>query len=352
MLGDVRILLTGGLGFIGSPTRRALVAAGHDIVVLDRADTADRKGRTGRTEPAPPPVPDGVEVIRADVRDLPAVRAATTHADAVVHLAAKVGLGVSLADLDDYVSVNDLGTAVVLRAAAEAGVGDVVLASSMVVYGEGRYTCTSDGVVAPLPRRAADLEAGEFEPRCPHCGGTLEPGLVTEDAALDPRNVYAATKVHDEHLLAVWARETGARATALRFHNVYGPGMPADTPYAGVASIFASELAAGRPPRVTEDGAQRRDFVHVDDVADAVVATLSRPGTPGTLRALNVGSGRVTTVGELAAALADARGGPRPVVTGSYRLGDVRHVAASSERAARELGWRARIALADGVADL
>jgi dTDP-L-rhamnose 4-epimerase len=174
--------------------------------------------------------------------------------------------------------------------------------------------------------------------------------------ATDPRNVYAATKLAQEHLAASWARLTGGRVIALRYHNVYGPRMPRNTPYAGVASIFRSALAAGTAPQVFEDGRQRRDFVHVEDVAranHAAVRALSAGDGPesGELRAYNVGSGQVHTVGEMATALAAAYGGPAPVVTGDYRRGDVRHITASSDRIARELGWRAAISFADGMAE-
>jgi dTDP-L-rhamnose 4-epimerase len=177
------------------------------------------------------------------------------------------------------------------------------------------------------------------------------PDVVVEDDALDPRSVYALSKLAQEHLVAAWARETGGRAAALRYHNVYGPDMPRDTPYAGVAAIFRSELEQGRAPQVFEDGAQRRDLVHVDDVAAAGLAALAwtADAAPGTARPFNTGSGRVTTVLELATALSDALGGPSPQVTGRYRAADVRHVTASSERAARELGWRAATPLEDGL---
>jgi dTDP-L-rhamnose 4-epimerase len=271
----------------------------------------------------------------------------------VVHLAAKVGLGVGLGDLDDYVSSNDLGTAVLLQTMASHDVGRLVLAGSMVVYGDGSYTCPEDGQQQAPPRSAADLAAGRFEPHCPACGNPLEPGLTFEDAPIDPRNGYAATKLHQEHLAAVFARETGATVASMRFHNVYGPGMPYNTPYAGVASIFLSELAAGRPPRVHEDGAQRRDFVHVADVARAVTmaAEIAQDPAASPLRTYNVGSGRVTTVGQMARLLSEATGGPRPVLTGQYRLGDVRHITASSQRAADELGWRAQITLERGLGE-
>ena len=343
----MRVLVTGGAGFIGTAVVRELIAQRHQPVVIDSL-RADVHGRDAEPPVFGPPDVD-VEQVIADVRDGGAVSVALAGVDAVVHLAAKVGLGVDLDDLDDYVSSNDLGTAVLLKALGHTPVRRLVLAGSMVVYGEGAYACTEHGPVAPGPRLESDLAAGNFEPPCPVCGRSLEPGLVSEEAMPDPRNGYAATKLHQEHLSAVWARERGGTVAAMRFHNVYGPGMPRDTPYAGVAAIFRSALEQGRPPTVLEDGAQRRDFVEVSDVARAVVAAvLAEPG-PAAFRAYNVGSGRVGTIGELATMLATAMGGPAPVVTGGYRLGDVRHVTASSERAKRELGWQATVSLADGV---
>ena len=264
-----------------------------------------------------------------------------------------VGLGVDLGDLPDYVGHNDLGTAQLLRALALSGFrGRFVLASSMVVYGEGRYACPEHGVVAPGARAAGDLDAGRFEPPCPLCGRALEPGIVPEDARLDPRSVYAATKLAQEHLCAAFARESGIPVTALRYHNVYGPRMPRDTPYAGVASIFRSALAAGRAPRVFEDGGQRRDFVHVRDVARANVLALTAPEP--VRGAFNIASGSPHTVLEMARALATACGAPpeaEPVVTGEWRAGDVRHIVASPERAERALGFRAREDFAAGMTE-
>jgi dTDP-L-rhamnose 4-epimerase len=350
----MRVLVTGGAGFIGSHVLEALTGARLQARVLDALLPCAHPG--GRSRLAGDP---GVDFVRADVRDLEAVHEALRGVDAVCHLAAMVGLGVDFGDAPHYAGCNDLGTAVLLAAMTRAGVSRLVLASSMVVYGEGAYACTEHGrAAAPPPRRATDLDAGLFEPRCDRCGGQLSPELVPEEAPLEPRNLYAATKVAQEHLAGSWARATGGQVAALRYHNVYGPGMPRDTPYAGVASFFRSALAAGRAPRVFEDGAQRRDFVHVRDVACATVTAAEAvtgaglPGGPGTLRAYNVGSGTARTVGDLASALADAYGGPGPVITGEYRLGDVRHVTASSERIRRELGWRARVPFADGVAEL
>ena len=336
------MLVTGGAGFVGAAVVRALLDAGHEPVVLD-ALWPKAHGPGGAR---PPYLEPGVALSVGDVRDPAAVAAALAGADAVCHQAAVVGLGVDLGDLPDYVGVNDLGTAVLLRAMAEAGVRRLVLASSMVVYGEGRYRCAEHGVVRPGPRRREDLEAGRFEPSCPRCGRPLEPGQVPEDAPVDPRNVYAATKTAQEHLAGAWARATGGTAAALRYHNVYGAWMPRDTPYAGVASLFRSALERGQAPRVFEDGRQRRDFVHVADVARANVLALEA-GHDGVL---NVCSGDPRTVGDMAAQLAAALGGPAPVVTGEYRLGDVRHVVADPARARQELGFAAAVSFADGVA--
>ncbi|MBW1602046.1 NAD-dependent epimerase/dehydratase family protein [Streptomyces sp. JJ66] len=328
----MRVLVTGGAGFIGSHIVTALAQAGHEPRVLDLRPTAGG--------------------VRGDVRDPGTVAKALHGVHAVCHQAAMVGLGKGFTDAAAYVGTNDLGTAVLLEQMAGAGVPHLVLAGSMVVYGEGRYRCPEHGVVRPGPRTVAALDAGRFEPPCPRCGAELEPGLVPEDAPADPRNVYATTKLAQEHLAAVWARACGGRAISLRYHNVYGGGMPRDTPYAGVASFFRSALEAGRPPRVFEDGGQRRDFVHVTDVAAAGVAALEAVGErpPGELRAYNTGSGDPHTVGQMARALADAFGGPAPVVTGEYRLGDVRHITASSRRLREELGWRPRVGFAQGMA--
>jgi dTDP-L-rhamnose 4-epimerase len=340
------VLLTGGAGFIGSAVARRLVGAGHRVRVLDALLPAVHP--SGK----PPGLPDEVEFRHGDVRDRETVEHALRGVEAVCHQAAMVGLGLNLDDAPEYVGCNDLGTAVLLAAMARAEVSQLVLAGSMVVYGEGRYTCPAHGVVAPGPRRTADLDAGRFEPPCPRCGEPLAPDLVDESAALDPRNVYAASKVAQEQLTSAWARACGGRATVLRYHNVYGPGMPRDTPYAGVASIFRSAVARGEAPRVFEDGGQRRDFVHVADVAEANRAALEAlPGRgPGSVRCYNVGSGSVHTIGEMAAALAAAGGGPAPEVTGEYRLGDVRHVTADSGRLRAELAWRPSVSFADGMA--
>ncbi len=331
----MKVLLTGGAGFIGTHVAAALRAAGDEVVVFDRLR-----------------VPDDSAAVVGDVTDLAAVSAALDGVDAVCHQAAKVGLGVDFGDAVGYVSDNDLGTATVLTALHHCGfAGPFVLASSMVVYGEGRYRCADHGVVPAMPRRPVDLDAGKFEPPCPECGAPLSPEAVPESAPTDPRNVYAATKLAQEHLAFAFAREhPDVTVTALRYHNVYGPGMPRNTPYAGVAAIFADALGAGRAPRVFEDGGQLRDFVHVRDIAAANRLALHAR----VAGAFNVASGQPRRLLDMADALADAfgSGAPRPEVVGGWRAGDVRHVFASPERARHDLGFTASIDFTDGMHEL
>ena len=322
------ILVTGGAGFIGRAVHDQLEAAGHAVRVFDRAVD-----------------------IRDDILDHDRLRTAADGCKAIIHLAAKVGLGVDIFDIDAYALHNDVGTAMTLRVAAEHKITRFVYASSMVVYGEGRYRCNRHGSMSPPPRDRNDLDQRRFDPRCRYCGEDLAPELVPESAPLDPRNTYAATKAHGEQLATIWSRETGGTVAALRFHNVYGPGMPRDTPYAGVASIFTDSLLRGEPPRVFEDGCQRRNFIHVSDVAAAVAAALHVP-LPAQLTPLNIGTPWVTTVGEMASELSRILTGPAPIVTGAYRLGDVRHITADCSAAEHVLGWRARIDLRTGLADL
>ncbi|MDJ0351042.1 NAD-dependent epimerase/dehydratase family protein [Cryobacterium sp. PH29-G1] len=406
------LLITGGAGFIGSAIVDAALARGYRVRVLDslRADvhgiapapaslsvpgpgpdTGPRiehgpafraRARNSAAAAAAAGLDPRVEFVLGDVTDPATVERALENIDLVCHQAAKVGLGVDFADAPDYVHSNEVGTAVLLAAMAARGIRRLVLASSMVVYGEGSYR-GPNGFTRPGPRRASDLDAGRFDPLDLATGWPLEPVLVSETDPLDPRNVYASSKLGQEYLATAWARSTGGRVAALRYHNVYGPGMPQNTPYAGVASLFRSAIERGEAPRVYEDGRQRRDFVHVRDIAAANIVALdftapdfraptvsARSFTApngeapdiaagdasntaatdsGTFRAFNVGSGIVHTIGDMATALAAAAGGPPPVVTGQYRLGDVRHITASSERLRQELGWSAQVSFADGM---
>ncbi len=336
----MRILVTGGGGFIGSHLAEALLAEGHAVRIVDRA---------------PAHRPAGAEMIEADLSRPGVATDAVAGVEAVCHQAARVGLGVDFSDAPGYVADNDLATANLLAALTAAGfAGRLVLASSMVIYGEGRYVCDVHGDVRPPPRQPEDLEAGRFEPLCPVCKRSLRWDVVDEDTAPDPRSVYAATKLSQEHLCRLWATEASTSVVALRYHNVYGPRLPLDTPYAGVAAIFRSALCHGTAPQVFEDGGQTRDFVHVSDVARANLAALAVAVAPGSSVAVNVCSGTPVTIKEVAEVLADTfgPGTPRPEVTGHYRLGDVRHVVASPARARSWLGFEAEVPLVTGLAEL
>jgi dTDP-L-rhamnose 4-epimerase len=331
------VLLTGAAGFIGSRVETALLDAGHDVVAVDVMLAA---AHGDSTEP-----PEGVQ--RVDVRDATAVASVLDGVDVVCHQAAVVGAGVNAADAPAYGSHNDYATSVLLAEMFAAGCQRLVLASSMVVYGQGRFRCAEHGVVDPLPRTRADLDAGIFEHRCPIGGEELQWELVDEDAPLRPRSLYAASKLAQEHYALAWAESTGGSVVALRYHNVYGPNMPRDTPYSGVAAIFRSQLEAGDVPRVFEDGGQMRDFVHVDDIAAANV--LSVESELGGFNPANVCSGKPISILEVATELCEARGEAAPVVTGQYRSGDVRHIVASPHGAEALLNFKAAVDPSDGL---
>jgi dTDP-L-rhamnose 4-epimerase len=338
----MRVLLTGAAGFIGGAVRDELLRRGHEVVGVDNL--------LPQAHGPAAPATDGLR--RLDVRRAEEWVDLLRGVDVVSHQAAMVGAGVSVADLPAYAAHNDLGTAALLAAMHEAGVSRMVLASSMVVYGEGRYRCPEHGPQPPGRREPEALDRGEFDHRCPVCARVLHCDTVDEDAPLSPRSGYAAGKVAQEHYVAAWARQAPGSAVALRYHNVYGPGMPRDTPYSGVAALFRSAVEQGRVPEVFEDGGQMRDFVHVDDVARAnalaVEAVTRQP--LGRTTAYNVCSGRPVSVLAVARAVARGAGSTRPPrVSGRYRAGDVRHVVASPERARVELGFVAHVAPEEGL---
>ncbi|HKJ10827.1 MAG TPA: NAD-dependent epimerase/dehydratase family protein [Ornithinimicrobium sp.] len=354
----MRVLLTGSAGFIGGEIGRQLATAGHEVIGVDLMLPMAH----GESDP-----PQGTHQL--DVRDAAAdAWGDLLHGvDAVCHQAAVVGAGVTVADLPAYAGHNDLGTAALLAAMDAAGLRRLVLASSMVVYGEGRYECPQHGEQSPPPRSREALDSGDFDNHCPRCDGALGWELVPETARMDPRSTYAVSKLAQEHYTSAWVRQAGARAVALRYHNVYGPGMPRDTPYSGVAAMFRSSLERGEPPQVYEDGAQMRDFVHVSDVARANVLALEAVtgAGHGWFETYNVCSGQPVAIADVArqvargAAASDAadegsgagHAAVEPRVTGGYRLGDVRHIVASPRKAASELGFTAQVGPQEGLAE-
>ena len=338
----MKIVVTGGAGFIGSHIAEELAEDGHEVRVIDIL-------HPWAHEQDPLDASSELDFHRVDLNDVTSVASICRGADAVCHQASLVGMGLSFQDASEYVRNNCLGTATLLQALDGVGfAGRFVMAGSMVVYGEGAYECRIHGNVRPLPRRNEHLLGGHFEPGCPICGSDLQPQPISEDLMLDPRSVYAATKLHQEHLCTIYGRTNSVPVALLRYHNVYGPRMPRDTPYAGVASIFLSALRAGRRPQVFEDGKQMRDFIHVRDVARANVLALTRREPP--TGPFNISTGHPRSVTDLALALAASIGeSVLPDITGEFRLADVRHVFASPARARRELGFSAKIEFDEGM---
>jgi dTDP-L-rhamnose 4-epimerase len=342
-----QILITGGAGFIGSHVADELLARGHRVRALDnlapQVHGADG-GRPGYLDPR-------VELLVGDVRDAAAVRRALAGVDVVFHLAAAVGVGQSMYEIAHYTAVNNLGTAVLLEALSERPVGRLIVASSMSVYGEGSYRCRDGRPCAAAERSLAQLKAGDWEPRGPD-GEPLEPVPTPETRTPSLSSVYALSKYDQERMCLVVGRAYGIPTTALRLFNVYGPRQALSNPYTGVLAIFASRLLNGNRPTVYEDGLQRRDFVSVLDVAAAFRLAMERPEADGMV--LNVGSGSSYSIREIAERVAHATGREdlRPLVTGKYRVGDIRHCFADITQAQRVLDYAPAVPLEAGLAEL
>jgi dTDP-L-rhamnose 4-epimerase len=341
-----RILVTGGAGFIGSHLCDHLLAQGHAVRALDALSPQVHGPDAGR----PAYLDPEVELQVGDVRDRAAVRRALRGVDAVVHLAAAVGVGQSMYELERYVADNDLGTAALLQAIIERPVERLVVASSMSLYGEGLYRDRA-GRLLPAERTRAQLLARRWEP-AGEDGAPLEPVPTPETKAPALASIYALSKFDQERMCLLVGEAYGVPTVALRFFNVYGPRQALSNPYTGVLAIFAARYLNGRPPMVNEDGLQRRDFVAVRDVAEACRLALEVPGAAG--QVFNVGSGRSFTVLEVAERLARAVGREdvRPEVTQRYRVGDIRHCFADIARARAVLGYAPRVPFDEGLAEL
>jgi len=334
------VLITGGAGFIGSHLGDELLRAGYRVRALDSL-VEQVHGDPQR----PGYLTDEIELIAGDVRNAEVVRGALEGVDAVVHLAARVGVGQSMYELAEYPSANTAGTGVLLEALLEHPVRKLVVASSMSIYGEGAYE------PAPAVERPREqLARGEWEPRGPH-GEELEPVPTPETKEPSLASVYALTKYDQERMGLLYGAAYDVPAVALRFFNVYGPRQALSNPYTGVLAIFASRLLNDRRPLVYEDGGQRRDFVNVGDVARACRLALERDGADGL--ALNIGSGRSASVLEIADQVRRVLAKEiEPELTGKFRAGDIRHCFADVSLAREKLGFEAELPLEEGMAEL
>jgi dTDP-L-rhamnose 4-epimerase len=348
-----RILVTGGAGFIGSHVVDALVERGEGVRVLDSLDP--QVHGQGATEPRlilDHVAAGRVEFMHGDVADPAAVDAALDGVDVVFHLAAAVGVGQSMYRMADYVRANSLGAAVLLEAMARrrSQLRRAVVASSMSIYGEGRYRCPDHGDVAPPLRGPAQLERRDYDMHCPICGSVIAALPTPETKLLGPTSVYAVTKRDQEELFLSVGAAYDIPTVALRFFNVYGPRQSLGNPYTGVAAIFASRLLNGRPPLIFEDGRQSRDFIHVSDIVRAGLLALENDDAVG--RAHNVGTGRSLSLLDMVDALRERLGGPEPELVERFRQGDIRHCFADTTRARDRLGFEARVRFEDGIQDL
>ncbi|HEX6308368.1 MAG TPA: NAD-dependent epimerase/dehydratase family protein [Longimicrobiales bacterium] len=345
----MNVLVTGGAGFIGSHVVDRLVADGHDVTVLDNLDP--QVHGPGASPPAW--LPPAIRFIRGDVRDAEAVARALDGAEAVIHLAAAVGVGQSMYLPHYYTSVNVDGQGVLMEAMVKdpARWRRFVVASSMSIYGEGAYECARHGGIAPEPRPESRLASGAWEATCPQCGTVVNPALTNEDKPLQYTSIYAITKKTQEELALCFGAAYAIPTLALRFFNVYGSRQALSNPYTGAAAIFMSRLKNGRAPLIFEDGRQTRDFIHVSDVAAAVTRALEADA--GIAGSVNVCTGRRTGIAELAVLLGERLGMPiPPEITGRYRVGDIRHCVGDPARAREALGFAASVSLAEGLDEL
>jgi dTDP-L-rhamnose 4-epimerase len=343
-----RILITGGAGFIGNHVTRLALGRGHAVRILDNL-SPQIHGEAAQFRP-----PEGAEFHRGDVRSRPDWERALENVDTIIHLAAETGTGQSMYEIDRYYLVNVQGTAVLfdILANSQQSVRNVVLASSRSVYGEGAYlcrTCAAEGLRRyPAPRPKDQLEAHQWTPTCPVCGEDIDPVATREDDELAPASIYAATKLAQEQLVSVACGATGIAHAVLRFQNVFGEGQSLTNPYTGILSIFSTRIRLGLSLPIFEDGEESRDFIHVEDVATAVLACVERPASNGVT--LNVGSGRPTSVMEVARLLSRLmRSDIEPHVTGEYRIGDIRHNFADIARLKREIGVSPAVSLESGM---
>ncbi len=327
-----RVLVTGGAGFIGRHVAETLLKRGCEVRILDNFHE-----QIHGEEPELPAVLADCEIIEADIRDGDAVASAIEGVDWVAHLAAEVGVGQSMYEIDRYTGVNEYGTSVLFQKLIEQPVERVVTASSMSIYGEGLYE-TVDGTLVENARRRAGDFGGVWDPADAE-GRPLRPVATPESKRPSLSSVYALNKYAQEQMTLIAAPAYGMEAVCLRLFNVFGPGQALSNPYTGVLAIFASRVLNGQPPMVFEDGEQRRDFVHVSDVAEAFARAFEVPEASG--ETFNIGSGRDISISQVASRLLKAmdREDLTPEITGKFRAGDIRHCFADVSKAKEVLGY-------------
>jgi len=343
-----QILITGGAGFVGSHLADGLLRAGHSVRVLD--DLTPQVHPAGR----PDYLSNNVELVRGDVRDRHVMKDVLAGVDVVFHFAATVGVGQSMYEISRYMSVNTQGTAELLQAVLDSKnpPQKIIVASSMSIYGEGRYACSECGKSAtPAVRPIEQLRAGEWDLHCDWCGGMLRPLPTDETKRSEINSVYALSKRDQEDICLIYWRTYGLPVTALRFFNIYGTRQALSNPYTGVAAVFASRMLNGKRPLIFEDGEQMRDFVHVSDIVRANILAMERPESNG--HVINIGCGKPITIRQVAEILARSLGKDMlPLITNKYRAGDIRHCYADITKAETLLGYQPQVTHEIGFREL
>ena len=344
------ILVTGGAGFIGSFLVDALLERGHSVRIYDALVPQVH----GDEQAVPDYLNPEAEFIKGDVRDRDALGRALRGIDVVYHLAAAVGVGQSMYEIQYYTDVNTLGGAVLLDLVAntEHSVRKMIVASSMSIYGEGKYQCPEHGVVYPRLREEAQLKARDWEMKCPHCGRDVEPVPTDENKPLYPTSIYAITKRDHEEMFLSTGVAYGIPAVALRFFNTYGPRQALSNPYTGVMAIFSGRLLNDQPPVIYEDGEQARDFIHVSDIVQGLLLAMERPEADNEV--FNLGTGVPTSIGHVARLLSQhlTDGRVEPQILNRFRAGDIRTCYADLSKARDLLGFEPRVPLEEGLDDL
>jgi dTDP-L-rhamnose 4-epimerase len=344
----MKILISGGAGFIGSALSLALVARGHEVTVLDNLSPQIH----GEDSSLLSSIRDKVRFIRGDVRSRTDWQLALAGQEAVVHLAAETGTGQSMYQIAHYSDVNIGGTALLLDVLANEShqVRRLVVASSRAIYGEGRYRCARCGIVHPLSRVAEDMSRGDFEVKCPECRADVELMATDERSQVHPSSIYGISKHTQEQMVLAAGQALGIPAISFRYQNVYGPGQSLTNPYTGILSIFSTRILNGHGILVFEDGRESRDFVYISDVVSATMAGIEHSGVTGEV--YNVGSGVATDVETVARTLVRAYGANVPVtISGNFRVGDIRHNVADLGKVKAELGFTPMVSFEQGIAE-
>jgi dTDP-L-rhamnose 4-epimerase len=344
-----RIVITGGLGFIGMQVAKLLVEKGHRVLLFDNL-SPQIHGAVPDLSSMPLLKSDKVEVFRGDVCRSDNWETVLADAGCVVHLAAETGTAQSMYEISRYTDTNVGGTASLLNylASNRHQVAKIVLASSRSVYGEGAYHCAHCGDVFPAMRSAEMLRCQQWQPECPNCRGEIEAAATREDAITAPASIYAATKLAQEDLVRIAGKALGIAPVIFRLQNVYGEGQSLKNPYTGILSIFSNQIRQGTIVNLYEDGQESRDFVHVSDVARAIVLGVTSDRADGST--LNVGYGKPTSVERIAILLSELLGaGAQPIVSGQYRVGDIRHGFADTSAIYQQLGFIPELTLEQGL---